>query len=533
MAESNARRGTVLKDRISELSDEILICILRCLHSQEQAAQTISLSRRWRNLWRSYPIVEYDYKIRNRCNDLQKFRDATIERFSRDSRLRIEVLKLSLQLDDDKYSDCLLISELRIVMQLLDLASKRKAEEVSIEIMKNYHRIPGVCCNFRSIYNSALKILRLQAVQFKDGNDNLPLSLNSLRLLSLRYVELEGVYTSLIANSPLLETLELQLITDDKIQISNLSSLKNIDIRQCGSLKELDITAPLLETLCLRLTTELNRIELTAPQLRSLVICNVLDFGGVDALISKLPSLKSLTLFGFGPSVKKLKFSSPNLEELKILASHGLSEIELDCGPCLTIFSLTFQESLPPELRKCVIRNAPNCHWMLNIYLENCQPTKRWFVKLKNFIDKYTQFLSFGFVLADNFRKVTFKEEEVNSDDVGRVLAGSLAVEASPTLSDSNYRAFLDGLFWACRPSIFAMHNSSSDGDSVLGKCIQVLLSQHSCDPLGEELSERRNWQRRLKDVKIVMKGKLVDVSKDVVAELETHKRVYFGLNWC
>ncbi|CAN1124182.1 F-box/FBD/LRR-repeat protein At3g52680 [Linum perenne] len=64
------------KDRISELPDEILLCILCFLQPQEEAARTIAISKRWRSVWRSYPIVKY-----NRWEDLQEFCDASINRW--------------------------------------------------------------------------------------------------------------------------------------------------------------------------------------------------------------------------------------------------------------------------------------------------------------------------------------------------------------------------------------------------------------------------------------------------------------------
>ncbi|CAN1123688.1 hypothetical protein LINPERHAP2_LOCUS1982 [Linum perenne] len=87
------------KDLISDLPDGILHNIIHRLEYGDQAAQTIAISRRWETLWRSYPFVEFDiYNWRRRdCNrDFQKFAEATINRFTRDSLLRMEILKLTL-----------------------------------------------------------------------------------------------------------------------------------------------------------------------------------------------------------------------------------------------------------------------------------------------------------------------------------------------------------------------------------------------------------------------------------------------------
>ncbi|CAN1164609.1 hypothetical protein LINPERHAP2_LOCUS25663, partial [Linum perenne] len=87
------------KDRISELPDEILLCILCRLQSKKEAARSIAISKRWGTVWRSYPIVEYD-----RWKDLQNFCDASINRFSRDGLLLMKILKLELRGFIDRFT---------------------------------------------------------------------------------------------------------------------------------------------------------------------------------------------------------------------------------------------------------------------------------------------------------------------------------------------------------------------------------------------------------------------------------------------
>ncbi|CAN0914468.1 Putative F-box/FBD/LRR-repeat protein At5g22670 [Linum grandiflorum] len=444
-------------DRISGLPDGILHCILRRLPSQEQAAQTIALSRRWRSLWRSYPIVEYDYQIRNRPEDIHKFGDASIQRFSTlDSLFRIEILNLSLELDDECFfNSSLLADQLQVVEQLLKLASERKAEEVAIKFIKDWS-MPAVRCPFQLILNSRAKILRLQGIQFPDWDDyQLPSrSLKLLQSLHLDFVELDGLYTSLIANSPLLETLELRQVVarNKKFQISNLFNLKNIKIRGTDSLEEFDITAPRLQNLYLELSAPATKIEVTAPQLRSLVIWRLRDFP-VDELISKLPSLKSLTLSGFSSSVKKLKFSSPNLKRLRVLVPIGFKEIELECGPHLTEFFMHCGHGFfPHELEQCRIDKAPRCQWTIVVMVERSpSATDDWLVDFKRFIDKFTKFRSVFIGFKDNLQKARFKEEGLDRDvrpatmsDMGFRIRASWDV-------DDDVKAFMDGLFWACR----------------------------------------------------------------------------------
>ncbi|CAL1359393.1 unnamed protein product [Linum trigynum] len=47
------------RDKISQLSDDIIHHILRSTNSTKTAARTSLLSRRWRDLWRCYPVLEF------------------------------------------------------------------------------------------------------------------------------------------------------------------------------------------------------------------------------------------------------------------------------------------------------------------------------------------------------------------------------------------------------------------------------------------------------------------------------------------
>ncbi|CAN1324892.1 F-box/FBD/LRR-repeat protein At5g56420 [Linum perenne] len=505
------------KDRISELPDEILLCILCRLQSKKEAARSIAISKRWGTVWRSYPIVEYD-----RWKDLQNFCDASINRFSRDGLLLMKILKLEVSLLGDRlFSDSLQ----RAFEQLFYLALERKAEEVKIEIIQNDSSIPRNCFTFRLIFNSALKILRLRGIQFNGWNDQLPLCSNSLRTLCLDDVELDEFYTSLIASSPQLETLELGVvIVDRKLEISNLINLKEIKICSMDNilLKEIDITAPGLETLSIPLAADTKKFELTAPQLHLLKIFKISNFR-VDELISKLESLKSLTLKGFGNSVEKLKFSSPNLEKLTLWMSWELREIDLDCGPRLTEFKMLCWGSFPRELQECRISNAPTCKWMVRISMYQCKLTSGWFVQLRGFIDRFTRFEKVHLRFWQEF-EVRFEVDH----DVHPVPIKELEISTlGPSSSDTDQRALLDGVLWACRPRLFSVSKNLSYTDS--NGLIEVFLSQYLRKDSGEG---RCNWQHQLKDVKIETEGADMEISEDVVGRLKSSQHVRVRLTW-
>ncbi|CAN0846102.1 F-box/LRR-repeat protein 13 [Linum grandiflorum] len=250
-------------DRLSELPDDILHSILRRIKSESKVAQTITLSRRWWILWRSYPVVDYSDEDRIRMKNFKKFGDATVARFSRDSFLAMEALKLSLNEYAYKY-------RVPVIEQLLDLASERKAQEIDI---RSFTTSTSVSFPFRLLFNSATKMLRVTGLRFAYCDD-LPLSPNSLRFLHLISVSFKDnlLFENLIASSPLLETLEIgkSFSTKELKVCTHHINLKTLRIVGCSS-KKIEIAAPGLQTLRLEDLAP-SKVELTAPQLNLLEI---------------------------------------------------------------------------------------------------------------------------------------------------------------------------------------------------------------------------------------------------------------------
>ncbi|CAN0892241.1 F-box/LRR-repeat protein 13, partial [Linum grandiflorum] len=353
----------VQNDWISLLPDEILHCILRRLRTSQQAAQTSALSKRWWNLWQSYPVVEFDYKSCNirqsHTDNLESFVLATIRRFSRDSLQRVEKMNLYVAGYDD--------TVFPLVAELLNLASNRKAQEVCIipsSRHSGYLDFP-----LESLSNSSLRSLRLgkmvldrsrilSRLKITDKDDDL-LPLNSLRSLHLWKVIIsdERVLTDLFRSSPLLETLKLGKIDIEglkKIRFSNFANLRTLTISSFGfnvdEIEEIEIVAPGLETLHLSDIPNVSRIDVTAPQLSHLEIDNHdLGFGYITAMISSnfpyLETLKLTTMTGMkkilvskDAKLRTLTIScfgysyDPNVvkvEEIEIVAP-GLETLHLD-----------------------------------------------------------------------------------------------------------------------------------------------------------------------------------------------------------
>ncbi|CAN0914346.1 F-box/FBD/LRR-repeat protein At2g04230 [Linum grandiflorum] len=339
-------------DRISELPDEILHCILSRIKPQRKAAQTVTLSRRWRSLWRSYPVVDFSFYDVLQTKKFQKFCEATIKRFSLDRFLGMKTLELHLRGVDVKLC-------FPVFKQLLDLSSERKAEEIHL----SSHRETSI--TFQLLSNSATKIMTVADVQFAYNND-LALSLNSLRFLHLGFVSFEDdrILGNVLASSPLLETLKIDCLYTTELKVStHHTNLKTLRIASCG-FRKIEIAFPGLQTLRLKELLGLSKFELTAPQLNLLEIadCKNCCF---DTVISKLQYLKTLTLKD-AKHGKKLKLSNPKLEELMLWGYGGLEEIEITVPGLQTLHlqglhDLSMFELTSPHLNLLKITDCTEC----------------------------------------------------------------------------------------------------------------------------------------------------------------------------
>ncbi|CAN1264571.1 hypothetical protein LINPERPRIM_LOCUS11978 [Linum perenne] len=76
------------RDRISDLPEEIIHKVLRCISSPAKAARTTALSRRWRSVWSYYPVLQYRHSdiprprpnAKKRLENFKKFIEASMER---------------------------------------------------------------------------------------------------------------------------------------------------------------------------------------------------------------------------------------------------------------------------------------------------------------------------------------------------------------------------------------------------------------------------------------------------------------------
>ncbi|CAN1751611.1 F-box/LRR-repeat protein At2g42720 [Linum perenne] len=501
------------RDRISDLPEEIIHKVLRCISSPAKAARTTALSRRWRSVWSYYPVLQYRHSdiprprpnAKKRLENFKKFIEASMERFSRHSQMPMETLDISLADNSVDHSS--------LVKRLLKFAMERKVEEISV-IFRDRR---GLLFSVSIQANFGAKILRLTGRELEENDYHsyfLPF------LASLRSLQLENIsgslFTSLIARCPLLETLEIgNVLYLDKLQISGFPGLKTLKISSFYE-TEIEIEAPQLQNLHL---SRVEKMELRAPQLKHLEL-EYFDFE-VDAVISELPSLRTLTLNGFNIMMKKLKLSIPKLEVFKLLAPPlQLEEIELDAGPTLSRFFL--HSYSPGDLRKCTINNASACRFEANFTMSLTTPLaipeerRRSYLGLvKSFITRFPQFQTVTITILDEEHNVTFNEEE-NTSNPTRIDHLKYCTDLSNSKVDK--RALLEALFKVCRPNHLTVIHRHKNSERFFWGLLSLMQQKGGAD-------ESLMWLNGLKDVKII--------TRDVDAEIEEEEELIKGYSTC
>ncbi|CAN1122823.1 F-box protein At5g03100 [Linum perenne] len=290
------------RDLISALPDEIIYDIFARLRSQKQTAQAALLSRRWADLWRSYPILEI--YLRDGALDWVEDRSmrhaaAVLEKFSRQS--YIEAVRIAVTVVPLAYKDVYFA----FVNGVLDLAAKKSASEIDFDFGTPCH-IPA------SLLLSSLCRLRVLKLRkccilgnISGGNDNPFASFgSSLKVLCLYWVTFSdvGVLNSMIEAASLLENLSLAFVRRlERLEVTNHTKLKTLEVERCNYITDINIIgAHSLEILRLEYynaeETDLH-VSLT-PNVKLLHLRDVLLLTDdkLNKLISEFPSLETLVL---------------------------------------------------------------------------------------------------------------------------------------------------------------------------------------------------------------------------------------------
>lgn len=218
------RNGSMGRDWISKLPDELLCKILSCL-STKNSVRTSVLSRRWRNLWSAVPTLDLKTSKFEDDDDFWDFFDGFMES---NKDLDLKRFKLVYNIGEHTHGD---------FVSRIDEVVKRKVCHLTILNMGgveyDFVRMP------LSLYSCATLVkLELYSVLF-DAPGSALVSLPCVKTMTLKGVMFDGdqVLTNLISRCPVLE--ELFMVTHPGEQLKVICvrsrSLKSFKLEStCG-----------------------------------------------------------------------------------------------------------------------------------------------------------------------------------------------------------------------------------------------------------------------------------------------------------
>lgn len=265
------------EDRISDLPDDILHHIFSFLPIKS-IAQTSVLSKRWKNLWYSFPDLDFTTvdTLANASPDMSSnVRKRVRSYVMKDAKYADQILSLL-----EKHSD-IRVLRFRAFLSfsrlscLIRHAIKHNVQELDIEVSTcDYFNFP------RSVMNSGtLRALRLKS--FHPGFRLPPLEIMKDGFRSLSMLSLSR---AILHDQPSL----INLFTD-----SSFPLLKKLHLEACFGLKHLRVESPALEDLSLESCFQLQDLEICVQKLKKLRVSSCFDAYSISSRVKiEAPTLQ-------------------------------------------------------------------------------------------------------------------------------------------------------------------------------------------------------------------------------------------------
>ncbi|KAL0328223.1 UNVERIFIED_CONTAM: putative F-box/FBD/LRR-repeat protein [Sesamum calycinum] len=274
------RPRTDTEDRISDLPDDILHHVFFFLPIKS-IARTSVLSKRWKNLWYSFP--DLDFTTVNTLSNDSIVMSSTVRK-----RARSYVLKGAEFVDQilsllDKHSDIRVLrfraflSFSRLV-GLIRHAVKHNVQELDVEVStSDYFNFP------RSVINSAT----LRALRLKSWHPGFRLPPLEIMKAGFRSLSLLSLSRAILHDQPTL----VNLFTD-----SSFPLLKKLHLDACYGLKHLRVECPALEDLSLENCFQLEHLEINVQKLERLKVSGCFDAYSIRTrLMIEAPTLQIMS----------------------------------------------------------------------------------------------------------------------------------------------------------------------------------------------------------------------------------------------
>nr|POE97821.1 putative f-box/lrr-repeat protein [Quercus suber] len=236
------------KDRLSELSDEILVSILSTLPFMEMQRTSV-LSKRWRYLW-TFTTCHLDFDDSRLLTLVwktfyqQKFSGSDLDQY----------LMMLVNLENTEFEENSLRTRfVSWVNRALELHQGNTIDEFRVAFDMDGRKFKSEIDNW-ICFSLRKKVKKLSLDFMMDGVNAYTLtsqifhsySLDSLTALSLTYVKVTGeVLEYVLSNCPFIEILHVEN-SESLVNLktsSPLPKLKNLEILNCCSLKQIQIPA--------------------------------------------------------------------------------------------------------------------------------------------------------------------------------------------------------------------------------------------------------------------------------------------------
>ncbi|KAK3219834.1 hypothetical protein Dsin_013804 [Dipteronia sinensis] len=336
-----SKRNFNSMDRFSELPDYIIHQIMSYLPTEE-SAQTSILSKRWKGLYASYPILDFpDFYTgfssgKYRTNKFIEFVDASFLRFCQ-QKLPMQKFRLSIDGFDD------LKGSFSFFDKWIRLAIEKKVEELDFSVQA--HRRPMYTLPQEIFSAKSMTTLKLGSCKLEN-----PFIMHSLKSLSLKEA---------CINEEVLQKITSQCTSLEDLFLSSCYGFTNICLYNACKLKIINMQ---------NYSWNLQSIKIVVPSLQHFIFCSqykrdpiVIDMAGCPnlkllklqnvgfteqkfhELISKFPLLEDLNVSRCDP-LEQIKISSHLLKKFSIGYCYRMKAIDIDAP---NLLSFTYDLTCP------------------------------------------------------------------------------------------------------------------------------------------------------------------------------------------
>ncbi|KAF2323532.1 hypothetical protein GH714_035945 [Hevea brasiliensis] len=496
-------------DLISQLPEHIIHHILSLLRCGKDAARTSILSKRWRDIWASYLILEFDqrkfqkqerklyYRSKRLYQRIKKRKDAAIkmknemflnfvdgtlqsriEQKSSIQKFMLHLTSYNLELSD-------------LLNQWIGTTTKSNIQELDLYIpskKNSSYYLPQTVFTARTLTALRISGCKLGACNY--------INMSNLQKLCIQKIHIdEEIIQNLILGCPLIDDMRLIYCSGLKTLLLSSNRLNRVDIHCCHGLKKVEVKSPSLQTFWYHGKGSM-RCNINLAMCKSLKSLTLEDANITDDLLknqlSNFPVLEQLILSNCD-ALHCVTISSHQLKTLVLRGCDELREANIDTPNLLSFeyrgSKIPFSSLNPSGLREAKLYFEPST-------LHNVDGSGFSFNKLQNFLRKFDCSKGLKFIVRS-------KENIIVHEDLRDILVPQVfdlkleIIKSSMSLED-----ILDNLLRTWHPETLTIVSSTtSDFPEQVYKKMVDRGEEPSCCKYNS--LNNKCWQHFLMDANI------------------------------